>query len=100
MRFLACESCRNALSEASSGVVVGADFPFVFRDAWSKRIDVPGKLRLALPRDFQPALATRQSQPLLAASLRNVGRGFVNATARGIPTTAFRNSLATGGTPD
>jgi hypothetical protein len=45
-------------------------------------------------RDFQLAFAARQSPLLLCASLRNVGCGIVNATARRISAAAFRNSLA------
>jgi len=59
--FLACESCRNALSQVSFGHVAGADFPVVFWNARTECVNVPGKLRLALPRDFQPALTSRQS---------------------------------------
>src|SRR5262249_11662940 len=61
VRFLACESCCNALSQTSSGPVAGSDFPIIFRNASTERVNVPGRLRLALPRDFQPALAARQS---------------------------------------
>ena len=57
VRFLACESCCNALSQASSGPVAGSDFPIVFRNAHCERVDVPPKLRLAIPRHLQLAFA-------------------------------------------
>ena len=43
-RFLACESCGNALSQAISGGVAGADFPVVFWNARAERVDVPRTL--------------------------------------------------------
>jgi hypothetical protein len=95
VRFVGCESWRNALSQTSSGDVAGADLPFVLRNARSERGDVSRQLRLAVSRDFQLAFAARQPPPLLGISLWSLACGFVDATARRIFTAAFRNNLAT-----
>jgi len=56
--FVPCESPRaDALSEINSGCLAGADFLFVFRNAHCERVDVPQKLRLAIPRHLKLAFA-------------------------------------------
>ena len=50
-------SSRDALSEINSDCLAGADFLFVFRNAHCERVDVPPKLRLAIPRYLQLAFA-------------------------------------------
>jgi len=50
---------RDVLSQSSSGRVAGCDFSFIFRNACCERLDVPGKVRLALSRHFKSALAAR-----------------------------------------
>ena len=83
------------LSETGSGRLARTDFSFVFRNALRKRTDVSAKLRLALSRYFQPALAARQPGPLLATRLRDSTLGTVYASVRRIFTTPFENGLAT-----
>jgi hypothetical protein len=56
---MACEPLRNALSQISPGRPAGAHLSFVFRNAWPERLDVPTKLRLALSRYLESALAAR-----------------------------------------
>ena len=62
-RRINCEAfgCVRAFvdvsSQIDSGSLARADFSFVFRDAGRERVDVPAKLRLALPRHLEPALA-------------------------------------------
>src|SRR6266700_717673 len=64
-RWINCEAfgCMRAFVRVSSQVDPGcfarADLSFVFRDAGRERVDVPAKLRLALPRHLEPALAAR-----------------------------------------
>ena len=64
-RRINCEAfgCVRAfvrvLSQIDSGCLARADFSFVFRDAGLERVDVPAKLRLALPSHLEPALAAR-----------------------------------------
>jgi len=87
---------RNAVSQINSGRIAGADFYFLFRNACGERADVPAKLRLALPRHFQPALAARQSKSSLASRLRNGARRIVHAAVRRIFAAAFGNSLSAG----
>ncbi len=50
-------SSRDALSEINSRRLAGADFLLVFRNADRERVDVPAKLRLAIPRHLQLAFA-------------------------------------------
>ena|SRR5947208_818017 len=50
-------SSRDALSKIDSGCLAAADFLFVFRDTHCERVDVPPKLRLAIPRHLQLAFA-------------------------------------------
>src|SRR5262249_10801847 len=42
-------SSRDALSEINTRRFAHADFPFVFRNTDCERVDVPAKLRLAIP---------------------------------------------------
>ena len=86
---------RNAVSQINSGRVAGADFYFLFRNACGERADVPAKLRLALPRHFQPALAARQSKSSLASRLRNGARRIVHAAIRRISAAPSANGVAT-----
>ena len=52
-------SPRDALSEIKSRRLTLADFPFVLRNTDCQRVDVPAKLRLAIPSYLQFAFAAR-----------------------------------------
>jgi hypothetical protein len=52
-------SSRDALSEINTRRFARADFPFVFRNADRERVDVPARLRLAIPSHLQFAFAAR-----------------------------------------
>src|SRR5205823_240346 len=54
--------------------------------------DVSAKLRMALSRYFQPALAARQPGPLLATRLRDSALGTVHASVRRISATPSANA--------
>jgi hypothetical protein len=87
-------SSRDALPEINSRRVAGTDFLFVFRDADCKRVDVSAKLRLAIPRHLQLALAPRQSKSLLACGQRCGADRIVNAAFRRTFAAAFRSHCA------
>src|SRR5947207_13626774 len=87
-------SWSDALSEINSGCLAGADFLFVFRNADCKRVDVPPKLRLAIPRHLQLALAPRQPKSLLARGQRCGADRIVNAALRRTFAAGFRSHCA------
>src|SRR5262249_33302822 len=50
---------RDALSEINTRCFARVDFPFVFWNTDCERVDVPAKLRLAIPSHLQFAFAAR-----------------------------------------
>ena len=74
--------------------LAGTDFLVVFRNADCKRVDVSAKLRLAIPRHLQPAVAPRQSKSLLARGQRCGADRIVNAALRRTFAAAFGSHWA------
>src|SRR4029453_13612132 len=82
-------SSRDALSEINSGCLAGADFLFVFRNAECERVDVPPRLRLAIPGHLQLVFAAYKSQSLLDGCQRPCVDRIVDAAVRRIFAAAF-----------
>src|SRR4029077_13437845 len=89
--------CVDVVSKVSFDCVVGPDLSGVFWNPCPKCSHVPSKLRLALSRHFEFALAERQPRSLLASSLRNHHYGSVDAAVCWVFTSKSGERLAARG---